>query len=88
MSRPEIELILAEPNEIDPNVTLGYPTGRSVDNMTLKIGPEATIRSGSIIYAGSTIGAHFTTGHNVTIREENVIGNNVGIWSNSVIDYG
>ena len=88
MSRPEIELILAEPNEIDPNVTLGYPTGRSVDNMTLKIGPEATISSGSIIYAGSTIGAHFTTGHNVTIREENVIGNNVGIWSNSVIDYG
>jgi acetyltransferase-like isoleucine patch superfamily enzyme len=88
MSKSSIELILAEPNEVDPNVTLGYPTGRSIDDRTLTIGPEATIRSGSTIYAGSTIGAHFATGHNVTIREENVIGDNVGIWSNSVIDYG
>jgi acetyltransferase-like isoleucine patch superfamily enzyme len=88
MSEPTGELILAEPNVIDSNVILGYPTGRSVDDMTLTIGPEATIRSGSIIYAGTTIGSQFTTGHNVTIREETIIGDNVGIWSNSVIDYG
>ena len=88
MSEQEVTLLLAEPNEIDENVILGYPTGRLVADMTLNIGSEATIRSGSIIYAGSTIGSQFTTGHNVTIREENVIGYNVGIWSNSVIDYG
>lgn len=88
MLKPATELILAEPNVIDANVTLGYPTGRSIADMTLTIGPNATIRSGSVIYTGSQIGSHFATGHNVTVREENVIGNNVGIWSNSVIDYG
>ena len=88
MSKQKGELFLTEPNEIDPNVTLGYPTGRPGVDMTLTIGFGATIRSGSIIYAGSTIGSHFATGHNVTIREENSIGDNVGIWSNSVIDYG
>ncbi len=34
------------------------------------------------------LGRGLQTGHNVVIREENVIGDNVGIWSNSVIDYG
>lgn len=43
----------------------------------LKIGKEALIRSGSIIYAGSTIGEGFQTGHQVTIREKSIIGNHV-----------
>lgn len=43
----------------------------------LIIGKNAIIRSGCIIYSGSTIGDYFQTGHRVTIREMTTIGNNV-----------
>ncbi len=45
----------------------------------LTIGRNALIRSGSILYAGSTIGDDFQTGHQVTIREKAMIGNHVSI---------
>lgn len=51
----------------------------------LSIDEKALIRSGSIIYAGSTIGANFQTGHQVTIREKAQIGNNVSIGTLSDI---
>ena len=51
----------------------------------LNIGTNALIRSGSIVYAGSTIGDNFQTGHQVTIREKTVIGNNVCIGTLSDI---
>lgn len=79
---------LAEPSAVDDNVALGYKTGRPIADHSLRIGPDANIRFGTVIYGGTTIGAGLQTGHNVTIREENVIGDHVGIWSNSVIDYG
>jgi acetyltransferase-like isoleucine patch superfamily enzyme len=72
---------------IDAGVTLGYPTSR-VDDHALVIGPGAHIRSGSIIYEGTRIGCNFETSHNVVIREQNIIGDNLCIWANSVIDYG
>lgn len=81
-------VLLAEPSAIDDNVALGYKTGRRIPDQTLRIGPGASIRFGTVIYAGTTIGRGLQTGHNVVIREENVIGDDVGIWSNSVIDYG
>ncbi|MBP9500641.1 MAG: hypothetical protein KBF17_00625 [Candidatus Promineofilum sp.] len=81
-------VLLEEPGTIDEGVSLGYPTGRAIADQTLRIGSGANIRSGTTIYAGTTIGRGLQTGHNVVIREENVIGDNVGIWSNSVIDYG
>lgn len=45
----------------------------------LIIGDNALIRSGSIVYNGSTIGNNFQTGHQVNIRENSLIGNNVSI---------
>ena len=51
----------------------------------LIIGSDALIRSGSIIYAGSSIGKHFQTGHQVTIREESIIGDNVSVGTLSDI---
>ena len=74
--------------ELDGNVILGYPTGRPLDNRQLRIGSRARIRMGTVIYGGSTMGDDLQTGHGVVIREENVIGNGLMIWSNSVIDYG
>ncbi len=47
-----------------------------------------TLRSGTVIYAGSEIRAGFETGHHVVVREESVIGDNVSVWTNSVVRYG
>jgi acetyltransferase-like isoleucine patch superfamily enzyme len=79
---------MGEGCEVDPSVILGYPTGRQIADVTLKIGPQARIRSGTVIYVGSTIGAGLETGHNVVIREENAIGDHLNIWDSSTIDYG
>lgn len=73
---------------LDDGVILAYLSPRKGIDSTLRIGDNAVVRSGSVIYAGSTIGNHLETGHNVVIREENVIGDHFSIWNNSVIDYG
>lgn len=81
-------VVLGDKYEIDPGVILGYLTGRRIADVALRIGPGARIRSGTVIYAGSIIGAGLQTGHNVVIREENTIGDNLNIWNSSTIDYG
>ncbi|WP_019002910.1 N-acetyltransferase [Succinimonas amylolytica] len=58
---------------------------RQYHSHPLSIGVNVLIRSGSIIYAGSTIGDHFQTGHQTTIREKANIGNNVSIGTLSDI---
>jgi acetyltransferase-like isoleucine patch superfamily enzyme len=71
----------------DDDVTLGYRTGRVVAE-PLVLGEDARLRSGSVLYQGSRIGARFETGHHVVIREECDIGDDVSVWSGSVVDYG
>jgi acetyltransferase-like isoleucine patch superfamily enzyme len=80
--------VLGHGAALDPNVYVGYPTGRSIADRALYVGDGATLRTGTVIYEGSRIGAGLQTGHNVVIREENLIGDGVQVWSNSVIDYG
>jgi acetyltransferase-like isoleucine patch superfamily enzyme len=79
---------LALPAVVDDGVRLGYRSGRSGVDAWLEIGPGATLRAGTIIYADTIIGAGFSTGHNVVVREEVIIGDNTSIWGNTVIDYG
>ncbi|MBI4712290.1 MAG: N-acetyltransferase [Planctomycetes bacterium] len=74
--------------QIEKGVVVGYKPGRTIADPVLRIGKSAHIRSGTVIYGGSTIGANLETGHNVVIREENRIGDNFAVWNNSVIDYG
>ena len=64
---------------------MDYIESREQSVHSLIIGDNAIIRSGSIIYAGSTIGNNFQTGHQVTIREKSQIGNNVSIGTLSDI---
>ena len=71
----------------DENVIVGYPSPRIVAP-SLWVGPGASLRSGTVIYTGSRIGARLQTGHNVVIREQAQIGDDVSIWSNTLIDYG
>ena len=91
MSRRRVpdELISIGPgSSIDLQATLGEYPARPIAELSLHIGDGACIRSGTVIYAGSTIGVHFNTGHNVVIREENHIGDHVSVWGNSTVDYG
>lgn len=72
----------------DGSAVIGCVPERPVPDLRLVIGSAAVIRSGSVLYAGSRIGARLNVGHNAIIREENVIGDDFSLWSNSTVDYG
>ncbi len=85
---------------IHPNVDLGTdahigeyviigvpPAGATAGELETRIGPGATIRSHSVIYAGNRIGARFSTGHGVMVRELNSIGDDVSVGTHSVIEH-
>lgn len=67
---------------------IGCMPERQIADLHLTIGAEAVVRSGAVIYAGSRIGSRLNVGHNAIIREENVIGDDFSLWSNSTVDYG
>jgi acetyltransferase-like isoleucine patch superfamily enzyme len=86
--------------KVYPNVRLGKnvfiedyviigkpPVGKGEGELETLIGDNAVIRSHTVIYAGNNIGANFQTGHQVTIRECNTIGNNVSIGTGSCIEH-
>lgn len=83
------------------NVTLGYPSGRILDEIAAagatpetfpfrgaSIGDDAVIRPGSTVYCDVDIGNSLRTGHNALIRENTVIGDRVLVGTNVVIDGG
>jgi len=82
------QLLIGEGAVVDPSAVIGYLSPRSGVSQILKLGRDARVRSGTVIYAGSEIGDYLETGHNSVIREENIIGDHFSIWNNSVVDYG
>ncbi len=73
---------------LEPPCILGQPPrGRGPGELPLVIGPGAVIRPFSTLYAGSTIGADFQTGQGVSIREDNVIGDDVSVGTHSVLEF-
>ncbi len=90
--------MIAESAIIHPNVELGNNViieeycvigapFSGYDGEKTVIGDEAVIRSGTVIYAGNTIGSQFQTGNKANIREFNKIGNNVSIGTLSVVEH-
>jgi acetyltransferase-like isoleucine patch superfamily enzyme len=73
---------------VEDGAILGRLPDRKMETTTLMIGDDAFIRSGSVIYACTSIGDGLETGHNVVIREQNDIGDEFSLWSGSVVDYG
>jgi acetyltransferase-like isoleucine patch superfamily enzyme len=84
-----------------PNVELGAgtivedgaivgrpPRGSQPGDLPTRVGAGSVIRSGSVIYAGSTIGEGFQSGHNALIREGNVIGDNCSVGTQAVLEPG
>ena len=82
------DVTLGPDSVIDPDVLLGYPSGRPGVAGGTRIGRGARIRAGSIIYAAVDIGEAFETGHHAIVREETKIGSHCAVWNNSTIDYG
>lgn len=75
---------------VGANCIIGEVLGDFFDNYEnklhpLKIGEHALIRSQCIIYGGSQICSHFSTGHKVIIRENSSIGHHVSIGTLSDI---
>jgi acetyltransferase-like isoleucine patch superfamily enzyme len=73
--------------EKDRDVVIGYPGDRVAESW-ITLGSNARLRTGTVLYAGASIGNRLQTGHHVIVREECVIGDDVAIWTNSVVDYG
>ncbi len=70
--------------DIDSDVSVGY--GAEHGDARTRIGADARIRSGTIIYADVDIGDGFRTGHNALVREETTIGDDVLVGTDVVID--
>jgi UDP-3-O-[3-hydroxymyristoyl] glucosamine N-acyltransferase len=71
-------VILGTGATIEPPALVGKaPRGREEGELPLVIGAAPTIRAFTTIYAGSTFGDRLQTGHGASIREDNVVGDDV-----------
>ncbi len=86
---------------VAPNVELGSgtivgeyvvlgraPRGKREGELPLVIGPDSVIRPFTTIYAGTTIGARLQTGQGASIREDNVIGDDVSVGTHASLEFG
>ena len=86
---------------VSPNVDLGAgcvvgeyvilgraPRGKQDGELPLVIGPGAVIRPFTTIYAGSVIGARLQTGQGASIREDNVLGDDVSVGTHAALEFG
>lgn len=70
-------------------VVLGKaPRGKTAEQAPLVIGPGAVIRPFTTIYGGTTIGARLQTGQGASIREDNVIGDDVSVGTHAALEFG
>jgi len=63
------------------------PRGKGDGELSLIIGENAVIRPFTTIYAGTKIADNFQCGQGVSIREDNIIGNNVSVGTNAVLEF-
>jgi acetyltransferase-like isoleucine patch superfamily enzyme len=86
---PGLQLGTEGPVRLEERVVLAHPVYRKKAGEALLIlGGDCHIRSGTVIYAGTTIGPGLQTGHHAVIREGNVIGKNAKIGTNTEIAPG
>lgn len=69
---------------IDEGAVVGYRHRDDAD--PTRLGDDARVRRGTVIYADVTIGDGFNTGHNALVREDTAVGDEVLVGTDTVID--
>ena len=64
------------------------PRGAAHGELALIIGCGAVVRPFTTIYAGSVFGDRLQTGQGASIREDNVVADDVSIGTNAVLEFG
>ena len=84
-----VGVFLGDGCDLQPPCILGKaPRGSEPGKRELRIGREATIRPFTTLYAGSTMGERFQTGQGASIREDNVLGDDVSVGTHAVLEFG
>jgi len=74
---------------VEPFCIIGKPPrGRQPGDLPTIIGASGLVRSFTTIYAGNRIGGNFQTGQGASIREENEIGDDVIVGTNTCLEFG
>jgi len=82
-------VVLGPRADLQPPCVIGKaPRGAAVGELSLIIGADAVVRPFTTIYAGSTFGDRLQTGQGASIREDNVVGDDVSIGTNAVLEFG
>lgn len=71
-------VIIGDGSTIESHCEIGHPTALA-EGAPLIIGKNSLIRSHSVFYEGSTFGDRLVTGHQATVREKIVAGENLQI---------
>lgn len=80
---------LGEGVSIHPPCIIGFPPrGKADGELPTLIGDGTIIRPFTTIYAGSSFGRNLQTGQGASIRENNIIGDDVSIGTNAVLEFG
>lgn len=83
---PHVEL--GPGTEVGDFVVIGHPPrGAVAGELPTVIGPNAVIRSHTVIYAGNVIGRDFQAGHGALLRESNTLGDRVSVGSHTVVEH-
>jgi acetyltransferase-like isoleucine patch superfamily enzyme len=77
------DTVIGAGGEVGPFVVLGVDG----PGEPLVIGPNAVVRSHTVIYRGTTIGGAFHAGHGALVREHSVIGDRVSIGSHTIVEH-
>jgi acetyltransferase-like isoleucine patch superfamily enzyme len=64
------------------------PRGAEPGELSLVIGANAIIRPFTTIYAGTTIGDYFQSGQGASIREDNLLGDDVSVGTHVALEFG
>lgn len=87
-SRIHPKVQLGTGTEIDDFVVMGRPPkGATSGEFELTLGEGSVIRSHSVLYAGTSIGARFQCGHGALVREGCVIGDDCSVGSGTVLEF-
>ncbi len=86
---PSTLISLGQGTIVEPPCVMGKaPANWAGEDYALAIGDNGRIRAFSTIYAGTSIGHRFQTGQGVSIRERNLIGDDVSVGTNAVLEPG